>query len=357
MIDITKTPVYMEGNEVTPYPPNIKGPANWITLLAYVNPSDVINNWKKSEVDYFLKSNELKDIEEYEAWYYNLADISPGISGNNETLGTKAKKLVHKWSKLVASTKDKVMIVDKIAKEAEEFESEIVDIYKSELEIAKEKEREGDWTTMDYAYGNTGANWFSNDKKGTSKSKSKNPSYFTGSKACPVHDGTTVVFKRNYKHLSGAQGGEVAIDSELKLVVDLAGLFKSKPDLKAIEFTKGTTYTDGTWEKDMSNLNAHVRGPAVLRIENPDMKIPPVGFSFWKELWNLLPKGRTVCCCVGGHGRTGTALAALLLAADKQLDAKAAISLVRKKHCEKAIESSMQERYLKLLAKERDASV
>ena len=224
-------------------------------------------------------------------------------------------------------------------------------------EIAAEKEREGDWTTMDYAYGDTGANWFSNDKKGTSKSKSKNPSYFTGSKACPVHDGTTVVFKRNYKHLSGAQGGEVAIDSELKLVVDLAGIFKSKPDLKAIEFTKGTTYTDGTWEKDMSNLNAHVRGPAVLRIENPDMKIPPVGFSFWKELWNLLPKGRTVCCCVGGHGRTGTALAALLLAADKQLDAKAAISLVRKKHCEKAIESSMQERYLKLLAKERDASV
>jgi protein-tyrosine phosphatase len=64
--------------------------------------------------------------------------------------------------------------------------------------------------------------------------------------------------------------------------------------------------------------------------------------------------GRTVCCCVGGHGRTGTALAALMLATDPQITAKESINNVRKLHCENAIESDVQEKYLAQLEIQRN---
>ena len=101
-------------------------------------------------------------------------------------------------------------------------------------------------------------------------------------------------------------------------------------------------------------MNDYVHSPSVLRIDNPDMGVPPVGYAFWERLAVLLPVGRVVCCCFGGHGRTCTALAALMIATDLKITAKEAIKNVRDLHCENAIESSTQEKYLELLAKERD---
>jgi len=196
--------------------------------------------------------------------------------------------------------------------------------------------------------------------------------FYTGNaKICPTHNGKTIVWQGENNEgkvieLAGAQGDHVAVDRELELVVDLAGLFKATDPNEAINFKAGSrdmrirdvlpqALNDFHWQKQMTQLCEKVDVPHVLRIKNPDMGIPPVGFDFWLELWNLLPQGRTVCCCVGGHGRTGTAIAALILVGSrKKISAKSAIELVRAKHCSKAIESQTQEKYLELIAKQRD---
>jgi hypothetical protein len=185
---------------------------------------------------------------------------------------------------------------------------------------------------------------------------------YVSHKQCPKHTGKKVIWidKERGIELAGAQGSEVIVDNNLALVVDLAGLFKPASGGDAIKFRSASSHNNTTaskdtkdWNTKMSSLSKHVSSPAVLRIQNPDMGIPPVGFTFWQELYNLLPRGRTVCCCVGGHGRTGTALAALILAGDNTRTAQDAIDIVRKDHCENAIESDLQETYLQMLADER----
>jgi protein-tyrosine phosphatase len=64
-----------------------------------------------------------------------------------------------------------------------------------------------------------------------------------------------------------------------------------------------------------------------LGIQWPDMGIPNLRSSFWVELLNRLPEGATMACCVGGHGRTGTTLACLMVAGG--LTADEAIHRVR----------------------------
>lgn len=81
----------------------------------------------------------------------------------------------------------------------------------------------------------------------------------------------------------------------------------------------------------------------------PDHGLPPVVNQFWLELVKLLPAGKVVVCCVGGHGRTGTALAALLIVT-ANLDAKTAIEFVWANHCQQAIETKGQQSYLDQLA-------
>lgn len=85
--------------------------------------------------------------------------------------------------------------------------------------------------------------------------------------------------------------------------------------------------------------------PEVLRVQCPDYKAPLVSPLFWAELLGLFPKGATVLCtCMGGHGRTGTAMASLL-AADT-MTASEAIKEVRSSYCDSAIEAEEQEKYI-----------
>jgi protein-tyrosine phosphatase len=53
---------------------------------------------------------------------------------------------------------------------------------------------------------------------------------------------------------------------------------------------------------------------------------------------------------MGGHGRTGTALASVLMASGKATDPDTAIELVRSKHCKRAIETYDQIDYLEIVA-------
>jgi hypothetical protein len=80
-------------------------------------------------------------------------------------------------------------------------------------------------------------------------------------------------------------------------------------------------------------------------------------FDFWRELLAAVKDngGKLLVFCVGGHGRTGTAIAALLIAMGwKAEDAR---QWVWKNYCENAIENRKQELYLDELQRQRDAAV
>lgn len=137
-------------------------------------------------------------------------------------------------------------------------------------------------------------------------------------------------------YLYGAQGAKLADPharlGHLDVVLDLAGLVKQRK----------TFIVDGP--PKFKSLNREI-GPAVVRFDWPDMTAPVhVPLHFWQALLYRLPQ-HTAIACIGGHGRTGTALAALLIASG--MDPTLAIATVREKHCNKAIETQGQESYLK----------
>ena len=83
----------------------------------------------------------------------------------------------------------------------------------------------------------------------------------------------------------------------------------------------------------------------------PDYGIIDVPLSFWLELLDACPAdGRVMITCHGGHGRSGTCLAALMIA--RGMTSGGAMEYIRLMHCHKSIESTRQEAYLQKLALE-----
>ena len=78
--------------------------------------------------------------------------------------------------------------------------------------------------------------------------------------------------------------------------------------------------------------------------------------QFWLDLMAHVEKNKLklVVFCVGGHGRTGTAVASMLVVG-LNYTAKDAITWVRTNYCEKAIESKGQEEYIHGLEDQKKA--
>lgn len=170
-----------------------------------------------------------------------------------------------------------------------------------------------------------------------------------GGKSCKqVHDGSGPVFGYNYKTVGGAEGAEVNARCA-DLILDLAGLY-SQSALKSEDFVEPGVGVEHDMACDWQKLNEHITSPPVIRFHWRDMGVPPVGVEFWREVWKLLPDGHTIICCHGGHGRTGTALAALMVThPEKPCSAESAINRARE-YCPCAIETMEQENYIHDLA-------
>ena len=165
-------------------------------------------------------------------------------------------------------------------------------------------------------------------------------------KSC-VHDGTKVTLQSTKKTgitVAGAAGRDISLASpQPRCIVDLAGAF---PGFQTKLILDGPP--------EFLKLNEGLIAPPVyVKVDWPDGCAPwAAGPSFWRGLFAAFPHhGRTVINCVGGHGRTGTALAALCIVA-AEMDDIAAIEHVRTSHCKKAVESSDQEYYLEWLYSE-----
>lgn len=173
---------------------------------------------------------------------------------------------------------------------------------------------------------------------------------------CPIHKGHNVVFTLNEGKTQVCGAEKPHIDDEgAALVIDLTGpgfTYSSTPARPFVESKLDWFPVD--------ELNA-VAVPIKEKSSAPyvnfdwkDMSVPPVGFEFWMKLAEALPEGKVIIFCQGGHGRTGTALAALLTVTTT-LSSKTIIDeIVRKAHCSKALETQAQCDYIAKLCGIRD---
>lgn len=98
--------------------------------------------------------------------------------------------------------------------------------------------------------------------------------------------------------------------------------------------------------KELARWSAASR-PQEAVIDWPDMGVVTLPCQFWKDLVQYLAshKTRLLIFCVGGHGRTGTAIACLLVACG--WDSGEAVRWIRHHYCASAIESKAQEAYIR----------
>lgn len=155
-----------------------------------------------------------------------------------------------------------------------------------------------------------------------------------------VHKGDKIVYEADGKKLYAGNGRGVDESSgNWDLIIDLAS---NLPYYNPVGCVKERS------SERFSVLRKHLYGPPkvaseVLSLDWPDGGVIPAPLDFWLKLWELLPE-KTVMMCVGGHGRTGTCLAALMIA--NGVTYYAAFDHVRANHCDRAIETVTQTRYL-----------
>lgn len=108
---------------------------------------------------------------------------------------------------------------------------------------------------------------------------------------------------------------------------------------------------NGFGEQARARLTALIYKPRLITLNWPDYGVFPAKTDFWQELWAMITEEGTkdlLIACQGGHGRTGTALASLMVCNFDYAPAEAA-ELIRKEHCKNAIETESQVVYINRL--------
>lgn len=130
--------------------------------------------------------------------------------------------------------------------------------------------------------------------------------------------------------------------SEFDVIVSLLGTMK--PSLSRFSLSQGS-------RRLFANLVAYrQQRNNVISIDWPDMSAPDLDLAFWQALAADLGqiKGKAAIFCMGGHGRTGTALASLIQVSSYQpaLATGDSIEWLRKTYCGDAVETFAQVSYL-----------
>lgn len=154
------------------------------------------------------------------------------------------------------------------------------------------------------------------------------------------HDGDDIVWK--YKDTTFTIADISGCDAwHSDIVLDLNGNLKGET---SAFITSGPSR--------FTSLNQYMHPAEVVQLKWPDYDVVPAPLEFWQKMLEVLTEKQQVVMitCHGGHGRSGTCLAALMIASG--IRASQAILKVRTDHCAKAIESRSQEKYLWSLSDE-----
>lgn len=104
--------------------------------------------------------------------------------------------------------------------------------------------------------------------------------------------------------------------------------------------------------------DTEIQQDRIIKIDWTDGSVPDMTEEYWRSILQDLEKLRSsldkdslnvLVCCVGGHGRTGTALA--ILAALAGVAPEDPAGFIHEKYCCRAIETRSQCRYIKKIAK------
>lgn len=158
-----------------------------------------------------------------------------------------------------------------------------------------------------------------------------------GYRSCGGHSGQKSVYEyADGTTLGGASSYKLQATG-VDLILDASGAVKINPFIRTLPVVLE--------KMGWGVLKTLEIAPPVVTLDWPDGDPPTVGPIFWRQLRGLfVPQWHVVCCCVGGHGRTGTMLASLLI--EDGVAAVDAIDHVRKNHCQSAVENKDQEDYL-----------
>jgi hypothetical protein len=99
---------------------------------------------------------------------------------------------------------------------------------------------------------------------------------------------------------------------------------------------------------ELSQWEQRAAVPEIL-LDWPDMGAVSLPWQFWRDLVAHLSraKAQMLVFCVGGHGRTGTAIACIMVACG--WTSEDAIAWVRAHYCPQAIETRQQENYIRMI--------
>lgn len=172
---------------------------------------------------------------------------------------------------------------------------------------------------------------------------------------CNSHNGPKLVIKKEGLEIYGASLSEAENSyRDFDLIISLTkGFFK--PVVEDVKICSKGLVELIKWYK-----------PEILSLNWTDMNIPDLDKEFWIRLVHILKKkGRdrnrsskgnnsykVMVHCIGGHGRTGTALCILGNMIDKENWSGDLVSKVKERHCEKAVEVLKQVKYIELITGE-----
>lgn len=151
------------------------------------------------------------------------------------------------------------------------------------------------------------------------------------------HTPTKVITSPDFSIWAGSRDKVKGFLSKFALVINCSGSQLSKPEHK---FPKG----DERFAK-LAGLAGNL--PPVIELDWPDMGVPCLSSEAWYELARIIKvdKLNTLVFCMGGHGRTGTAIACLMKAYG--WEPVKAVKAIRKIYCKEAVESESQVEYIK----------
>jgi len=173
----------------------------------------------------------------------------------------------------------------------------------------------------------------SNDRREKAPSSLASLSSFEGwtFPLCPHRPQCVLKGQSGWSVWAGAEGDCIRRMSTFQLLLNLTGTsvlsrhIVPVPELQA-------------WEESAAL-------PEIV-LDWPDMGVVSLPRRFWEELVAHLTntQRKLLVFCVGGHGRTGTALACLMVVCG--WTSEDAIEWIRTNYCQRAIETREQERYI-----------
>jgi protein-tyrosine phosphatase len=188
-------------------------------------------------------------------------------------------------------------------------------------------------------------------RRGKKKNKKGNKSMVKNWKSFAKEHGTVTYMSCRHEptYVFGLDGIKYHACSKSKLPWTWGGvtlnLLGNNNLLETVQYIK----TSPEWQ-DLEKFSEH--DPPLedcVVIDWPDGSTPPVSPEFWKAFHEMCVKRETdpLIYCIGGHGRTGTALASIILTCSDKLNSpEGVIHLIKETYCKKAIETYKQIKYL-----------